>query len=143
GFEAMAATLYGEQHPYGSPGSGTPESVTSLTLEDARAFWTRAAVPDQAAIIFAGDIVPEQAVALAEKHFGAWKGKGTSQPTPRAPTLARRSQIVVVPKPGLQQTLILVGRPGIEAGNADEYALDLANAVFGGLFGSRLNMNLR
>jgi predicted Zn-dependent peptidase len=49
----------------------------------------------------------------------------------------------MVPKPGLQQTLILVGRPAVRAGDPDEYPLDLANAVFGGLFGSRLNMNLR
>ena len=48
-----------------------------------------------------------------------------------------------MPKPGLQQTVITVGRPGIAAGHPDEYALELASTVFGGFFGSRLNMNLR
>lgn len=143
GMEAMAATLFGEDHPYGQPGSGTPESVASLTLDDAKAFWTRAAVPSQAAVIFAGDITREEAVAAAKKWFGEWKGEAAPLGTPRAPALRERNQIVMVPKPGLQQTLILVGRPAIEAGNPDEYALDLANAVFGGMFGSRLNMNLR
>src|SRR5690606_17095345 len=103
----------GESHPYGNPGSGTPDSVASLTLEDARAFWARAAVPGQAAVIFAGDISREEAVAKAEKFFGSWKGEGTPHETPRAPTLRPRTQVVMVPKPGLQQTLILVGRPAI------------------------------
>lgn len=143
GMEAMAATLFGEDHPYGKPGSGTPSSVASLTLDDAKAFWARAAVPSQAAVVFAGDISRDEAVAAAEKWFGSWEGEAAPVPTPQAPPLRERSTIVMVPKPGLQQTLILVGRPGLEAGNPDEYPLDLANAVFGGMFGSRLNMNLR
>jgi predicted Zn-dependent peptidase len=36
-----------------------------------------------------------------------------------------------------------VGRPGLAVGHPDEYALELATTVFGGFFGSRLNMNLR
>lgn len=143
GMEAMAATLFGEEHPYGQPGSGTPETVASLTLEDAKAFWKRAAVPGQAAVIFAGDITREEAVAAAEKWFGAWEGEAQPVEAPKAPALQPRTKVVMVPKPGLQQTLILVGRPALQAGNPDEYPLDLANAVFGGMFGSRLNMNLR
>lgn len=143
GMEAMAATLFGEEHPYGQPGSGTPETVASLTLEDAKAFWKRAAVPGQAAVIFAGDITREEAVAAAEKWFGAWEGEAQPVEAPKAPALQPRTKVVMVPKPGLQQTLILVGRPALQVGNPDEYPLDLANAVFGGMFGSRLNMNLR
>lgn len=143
GMEAMAATLFGEDHPYGKLGSGTPATVAGLTLEDAKAFWARAAVPGQAAVIFAGDITMDEAVQVATRWFGEWKGESEPLPVPPAPTPTPRKQIVMVPKPGLQQTLILVGRPAIQAGNPDEYALDLANAVFGGLFGSRLNMNLR
>jgi len=143
GMEAMAATLYGEGHPYGKPGSGTPATVANLTLQDARAFWARAAVPSQAALVFAGDITMDRAVELATRYFGQWKGEAQPQPEPPAPPVEPRRQIVVVPKPGLQQTLILVGRPAVRAGDPDEYPLDLANLVFGGLFGSRLNMNLR
>lgn len=143
GMEAMAATLYGESHPYGRTVSGTPETVSSLTLEDARAFWKRAAVPSQAAVVFAGDITMDRAVELATRYFGQWKGQAVAQPEPPTPAVEPRRRIVVVPKPGLQQTLILVGRPALRAGDPDEYPLELANAVFGGLFGSRLNMNLR
>lgn len=143
GMEAMAATLFGADHPYGTPTSGTPQTVADLALEDATAYWARAAVPGQAAVIFAGDISREEAVAMAEKHFGDWKGEAKPVETPPSPPVEQRTQVVLVPKPGLQQTLILVGRPGIEAGNPHENSLDLANAVFGGIFGSRLNMNLR
>jgi predicted Zn-dependent peptidase len=50
---------------------------------------------------------------------------------------------VLVPKAELGQTLIVVGRPAIRARSEDVAPLELASTVFGGFFGSRLNMNLR
>lgn len=143
GSEAMTAILFGEDHPYGKLGSGTPESVATLTLEDAKAYWKRAATPAQAAFIFAGDITLDEAVAKSEQWFGSWQGPPAERAAPPAPQVAKRERVVLVPKPGLGQTLILVGRPAIAAGDPAEDALDLANAVYGGIFGSRLNMNLR
>jgi predicted Zn-dependent peptidase len=143
GSEAMAAALYGEHHPYGRLGSGTPQSVESLTLQDAKAYWAQAANPRQAAFIYAGDITLDEAVALSEEWFGGWQGKPVQPTALPTPKVRERKAIVLVPKPGLGQTLILVGRPAIAAGDPAEDALDLANAVYGGIFGSRLNMNLR
>jgi len=57
--------------------------------------------------------------------------------------MAPRSKVVFVPKAGLGQTILMVGRPGLALGHPDEQRLELASAVFGGFFGSRLNMNLR
>jgi predicted Zn-dependent peptidase len=90
-----------------------------------------------------GDITLDEAVALAKKYFGDWKGSATPPPVPPTPAALPRQQVVFVPKPGLDQTVIVVGRPGIAVGHPDEYALELATTVFGGFFGSRLNMNLR
>ena len=62
---------------------------------------------------------------------------------PPVPAPSTRQQVLLVPKPGLDQTVVVLGRPGLAAGNPDEFSLELATTVFGGFFGSRLNMNLR
>jgi len=143
GGEAFAAAIFGEHHPYGRLGSGTPETVGKLEHKDAKKFYADAAAPKGAALVLAGDITVEEARALAEEHFGAWKGGDRPLNAPTAPEVAERAQVIVVPKAGLAQTLIYMGRPGLQSGHPDEYTLGLASTVFGGFFGSRLNMNLR
>lgn len=142
--EAFAEVVFGESHPYGRLGSGTPASVGKLTLADAKRFWAQHTGPKAAAFVVAGDITMEQAEKLARDHFGKWKGNAQPVPKPAAPEAgAARDAVTFVPKPGLNQTVIMMGRPAIASGNPDEYALELASSVFGGFFGSRLNMNLR
>jgi predicted Zn-dependent peptidase len=141
--QAYLTAVFGEGHPYGHLSEGTPDSVQALTLADVKSFYSRHAGPRAAALVLTGDITLEGAVALAKKHFGGWKGKATPPPPPAVPPAPPRQQVYVVPKPGLEQTVMLVGRPGIAAGHPDEHSLELATTVFGGFFGSRLNLNLR
>lgn len=141
--EAFAAAAFGEHHPYGRLGTGTPASVARLQVADAKRFYEGAAGPKAAALVFAGDITTERARELAQAWFGGWKGKAVAPKAPKAPEVAARAGVVVVPKQGLSQTVIMMGRPAIAVGDPDEYNLTLASMVFGGTFGSRLNMNLR
>jgi zinc protease len=141
--QAFVASVYGPDHPYGHLVSGGLASVEKLTLAQAKGFYQKHAGPRAAALVFAGDVTLEQAMALAEKHFRAWAGAATPPPAPPSPPSPERAQIVVVPKPGLEQTIVLLGRPGLAAGDPNDATLDLAASVFGGFFGSRLNMNLR
>jgi zinc protease len=141
--EAFFATVYGEDHPYGHPSTGTPETVERLALADAQRFWTENVGPAAAALVIAGDVTLERATELARTYFGDWKGQAKPADKPAAPPSAVRKQVVFVPKPGLNQTVIVMGRPALAAGAPEEFALDLATQVFGGFFGSRLNMNLR
>jgi predicted Zn-dependent peptidase len=146
GFLAQQAYLnavFGQEHPYGHPVSGLPATVETLSLQDVKGFYQRNVGPRAAGLVMTGDITLDEAVALAKKSFGDWKGSATPPPVPPAPAATPRQQVVFVPKPGLDQTVIIVGRPGIAVGHPDEYALELATTVFGGFFGSRLNMNLR
>jgi len=141
--EAAGPTIYGADHPYGHVGSGTIASVEAITLADAKKFYRQQVGPKVAAVIFSGDITMEQARALTLKHFGKWRGRAKPPKAPPVVEATPRTKVVVVPKPGLGQTFIAVGRPAVAAGHADEWALSIANAVYGGMFSSRLNMNLR
>ncbi len=141
--QAFVASVFGPDHPYGHLVSGSPASVGRLTLAQVKGFYQKHAGPKAAALVFAGDVTLEQAMAAAQARFGAWKGDAAPPPVPPPPASAERAQVVVVPKPGLEQTVVLVGRPGIAAGDPNDATLELATTVFGGFFGSRLNMNLR
>jgi len=134
--------LYGGQ-PYGSPGSGTVDSLKSLSGEELEAFWAAHYGPADSALVLAGDVTEAEARKLAEEHFGAWTGaaKGAAMlpPPPAAPTL----KLVLVDKPGSPQTALLAYGLGVPQSTPDREALELLNYTLGASFGSRINMNLR
>jgi zinc protease len=141
--QAYLKAVFGEGHPYSHPVGGVPDTVEKLTLPEVKRFYQRHVGPRSAALVVTGDVTREQAVEWAKKYFGDWKGEALPPPVPPAPPAPPRELVRFVPKPGLQQTFVMVGRPGIAMGHPDEYSLELATTVFGGFFGSRLNMNLR
>jgi predicted Zn-dependent peptidase len=141
--QAYLETVFGEDHPYGHTQAGVPSSVEKISLQDVEHFYQKNVGPRSAALVVVGDVTKQQAVDWAKKYLGDWKGEAALPPAPSAPPAPPREALRVVYKPGLEQTFIMAGRPGIAAGHPDEAALDLATTVFGGFFGSRLNMNLR
>lgn len=62
------------RHPYGRPIGGTPEQVTTLTLEDLMAFHERYYVPANMALIVVGDVEAGQVYAQADELFGRREG---------------------------------------------------------------------
>jgi zinc protease len=89
--ENEPGALFGEQrnaaqymnHPYGIPIIGWRHEMEGLTLEDAKAFYRRYYAPNNAILIVAGDVEPEEVRAMAEKHFG---------PIPANPDLPQRAR---------------------------------------------------
>lgn len=68
--EMLRASLF-LHHPYGTPTIGWGNEMSALTPEDARAFYDRWYRPNNAILVVAGDVTPEQVRTLAEKHFGS------------------------------------------------------------------------
>ena len=67
--EQMMAALY-RNHPYGVPIIGWEHEIESLNRDDALAFYRRFYAPENALLVVAGDVEPDQVKALAEKTFG-------------------------------------------------------------------------
>ncbi|MEY8119286.1 M16 family metallopeptidase [Falsihalocynthiibacter sp. BN13B15] len=57
-------------HPYGIPVIGWKHEMESLTLEDSLAFYRRYYAPNNAILIVAGDVDPENVHALAQEYYG-------------------------------------------------------------------------
>ncbi len=81
--------LFGEQrnaalylnHPYGTPIIGWRHEMETLNLQQALAYYEKFYAPNNAILIVAGDVLPEDVRALAEKYFG---------PIPANPELGER-----------------------------------------------------
>jgi len=134
--------LYG-QKPYGFQPVGTTESVKAVTRADLTSFWSAHYGPKNAGLIFAGDLSEAQARSLAEKYFGGWSNAvAASSPVPGSPAPPER-KLVIVDKPGSPQTTLIAFGLGAPRNSPEYAAINEMNSVLGGLFSSRINMNLR
>jgi len=137
-----AAALFGAQHPYGFREIGTLQGIQGITREDMVAFWKQNFVSNNAALVVAGNISAVELKAMAEKTFGGWL-----RGTPARPALGNpgttKARLILVDKPGAPQTEIRVVRIGAPRSSPDYAALSVMNNILGGLFSSRINMNLR
>jgi len=138
----MNACLFGPTHPYGHTQLGTEEALKKMTRADLTTLYKSTFSPKNAALILVGDVTPAEAKKLAQDAFGAWKGEATTATMPAAGTTVN-SRVVIVDKPGNNQTMILAGQMGVKRSDPDYEKLDVMNTVLGGLFSSRINMNLR
>jgi predicted Zn-dependent peptidase len=142
-FEALPALIYGPEHPYGHPPTGTVETAKKMTLAEVKKARARLIGPKVSALVAAGDISLEEAVALAEKHFGKWTAVTRPEPPIRTIEVTPRKEIIIVDKAPSPQTMIAIARPIFGKGHPDEAPMTVLNEIFGGAFTSRLNMNLR
>jgi len=140
--EVMAVALYGSRHPYGYTEIGTESSVKAVMRDEMVAFWRQHFVPNNAALVVAGDISMGDLRARAEKAFGAWARGAPARPALGTPETTS-ARVVIVDKPGTPQTQLRVAGIGAARSSPDFRALQVMNNALGGLFSSRINMNLR
>jgi zinc protease len=139
---AANAALYGPRHPYGYGQLGTETAIRATTRADLARFWQRHYVPANAALVVSGDITLDELRALALARFGAWPAAEPARALPGDPAPSR-ARLSVVDKPGAPQTALRVSLMGPPRKTPDYPALQVMNAALGGLFSSRINLNLR
>lgn len=143
---AVAASLFGRAHPYGHSLTGEEADAKKLTRAELVRLYDKLFVPENAAVVVAGDVTRESLVPKLEATFGAWKKSGAapiSRKGPKTPAKVDASKrIVLVDRLGAQSQIQLV-RPGAPYATKDRDAIVVMNAILGGMFSSRVNLNLR
>jgi zinc protease len=134
--------LYGASHPYGYTELGTQEAMHAIARGDLERFWQAGYQPGNAALIVAGDITEEQLRALAVRYFGAWSGS-SARPGAVQATQVESGKLLVVDRPGAPQTALRLGLVAASRSTPDYVPLEVLNGTLGGLFTSRINLNLR
>ena len=138
------AELLAEGHPYAHPVEGSAADVEALTRDDVARFHAENWTPDGAILAIVGDVDAKQAMKLAAKRLGNWKGTRAAAPVP---ALDGRSfpgtRVVVIDDPELTQSQIRIGNIAVGMDSPDFFALAVANNTLGGGFTSRLMDEIR
>jgi zinc protease len=141
---ALAAAVFGRAHPYGHSLRGRTADVEKLTRADVEHAWRSAFQPRTTTLVVAGDVAPDALRALLEAHFGVWRGGAAVRvPVPGAVAEGKSTRVVLVDVPGAAQSQVYVGQEGAPYASADRIPLGIMNLVLGGMFSSRINLELR
>jgi zinc protease len=134
--------LFGDKHPDGWV--LTPEDVRKITRADLEKFWKTYIRPNRAVLAIAGDVDVARLRTDVGKAFGAWsRATVPFRPVWKLPALDA-TRVLLVDRPDLTQTTIVLGHGGIEHADPRWYAATLMNYVLGGSdFSSRLMTEVR
>ena len=137
--------LYGPGHPYAAPftGSGNEQTIGAITRDDLVAVHHAYYRPDRSRLLVVGDVALDELVHLAEQGLGGWRGAGVAARLPEIPAAREAGRFYFLDRPRAEQTVIMAAVLAPPIGSAADFAIMAANMVLGGLFTSRLNMNLR
>ena len=139
--------IYGPDHAYSNPrsGNGNEASVASLTSADLQRFYARWVRPDNAQLLIVGDTTLAEIKPLLEARLAGWKAPAEIKPTKNlaAVPLPAKPRVFMINKTGAGQTLVAAVLLAPPKSDPDDVAVTVANNTLGGLFLSRLNMNLR
>jgi len=133
--------IYGSDHPLG--GVWTDSLVDSLNQQSLQEFHAREIAPDSMTVFMIGDIDIDTAKGLLNDSFGKWKSKNASNLKSVGNAIESSPRVILINHPEAVQSNIVVGHsipPFDTEGNTE---LTVLNAVFGGDFEARINMNLR
>ncbi|MGB8130662.1 MAG: pitrilysin family protein [Candidatus Angelobacter sp.] len=137
--------LYGKGHPYSLPftGSGTEASVSKLTREDLAKWHDTWFKPNNATLLIVGDTTLAAIKPKLEKLFAGWKPGDVPKKNVTKVTEPEKNVVYLIDRPDSKQSIIFGAQLGPPRNDPDAVALQIVNDVFGGNFGSRINMNLR
>jgi predicted Zn-dependent peptidase len=117
------------------PVLGTTETISALTADDMRRYWTRRYGANNLIFAIAGAFDWDRVCAQVEDLCAGW-ATGETDRTPiqvQPPT-----RIYVYTQPDLQQQLVDIGFPGVSYADPDRYAAELLGMILGDTTGSRL-----
>jgi zinc protease len=133
--EAVQAALF-TQHPYGKPIIGWSHEIESLGRGDALAYYDRFYTPENAILVVAGDVEPQEVIDLAQKIYGQIPARGEPpqrtrphEPEPRAHRLVTLAD-EKVEQPSHQSVFLVPSYRTAAPGQAE--ALEVLAHLLGG-----------
>ncbi|PQB04163.1 M16 family metallopeptidase [Aureitalea marina] len=135
--------LYGEDHIFSYPTSGTVESVEAITMDDLKAYYEKNFSPSVSNMHIVGKIDQAGALAAVAGLEKAWAAKEVTIPEYPIPDPRDRSSVYFVDIPNAKQSVINIGYIALSRTNPDFYPAEVMNYKLGGSFSGSVNMILR
>lgn len=141
--EMFAAFLYAAASRYAWPEDGSSASVGRLERSDLERLHRARYRPGRSTLIVVGDIEPDVALAQAERLAAGWEGTAEASVVPSGEAARAGRAVHVVSKPDAPQSELRMGHVGLARSHPDYFPVLVMNSLLGGLFSSRINLNLR
>lgn len=141
--EMFARFVYDPLSRYARPEDGGPETVATLTRDDVHRFYGERYRPGRSTLVLVGDVGVAEGMVLAERMLGTWRGTAEPSPIPGDVPARTTRAVHLVHKADAPQSELRMGHVGLPRTHPDYFPVLVMNAVLGGLFSSRINLNLR
>lgn len=141
--ETFTHVLYAEGSRYRLPAGGDEKSVPGITREQVRDFYRARYRPGAMTLIIAGALTPDEGERIADRALGGWHGQAPAAVTVHDHPAARERRVHLAAKADAPQSELRIGHVGVPRATPDYFPIVVMNAILGGLFSSRVNLNLR
>ena len=128
---------------YAMPDGGTESTVGPLDHRAVRSFYAERYSPVSITLIIVGNVTVDGARAVVGNAFDSWTGPAVPRATRANTATSLTRTIHVVGKADAAQSELRVGHVGVPRLHPDYFPIVVMNAILGGLFSSRINLNLR
>ncbi len=139
---ALYRALFGD-HPYAAI-APTRQSLAQTTAADLKREYARRFRPDRALLVVVGNFDENQLSAAIHSGFDSWRASGEASVVDVGkPKGSITKAVIYVPRANSVQTALYLGIAGPSRSEPDYIPAQVANAIYGGMFGSRLINNIR
>ena len=132
-------SLHFEAHPCGNSVLGSEESISNLTAEQMKSYFTRHYAPNNMVTAFAGNFDWEQICSIAERSCSGWQEQGVGRKLEHYRGSKKKER---VEKPNLAREHICLMSPSVSAQDPRRFAASLLAIIIGDNVGSRFYWEL-
>ncbi|MBK1721754.1 M16 family metallopeptidase [Thiocystis violacea] len=143
-YERFNAVAF-DASPYGNPVIGWPGDLEQLQLADLSDWYRLWYAPNNATLVVAGDVDPEQVFSLAETYFGPLAAEEIRPPKTRSEPAQHGEKRLEVKAPAKESYLLMGYKTPAVADAAEDwepYALEILSSVLDGGDSSRFAREL-
>ena len=137
--ESFNSIIY-KDHPYGRI-FPTQEMLSGYSIDMVKKFYENNFGAKRSVLYVVGKFDEAATQKAIEEAFGSWK-EGPEPNYPQA-TPNTTPEVSIINRPAAPQTTVIIGLPTITPQHDDYVALQVANSLLGGSFGSRITSNIR
>lgn len=132
--ETLSDLMYGAQHGYGHSTIGYLDDVKDMpnAYRSAVRFYSDFYRPNNAVVIIAGDVRPDEVFRVVEKHFGSWERRPVPQQADPAPLKGPKARHEVWPAQVPPRVLVAYRVPPYVPGSPEGAAIQVMSQLVGG-----------
>lgn len=135
--------LYGENHIFSYPISGTVASVEAITIEDLKTFYYKNFSPSISNFHIVGAITELDSKNNLASIGKKWAAKEVVIPSYLAENNRDKASLYFVDIPGAKQSVLNIGYISMARTDKDFYSAEVMNYKLGGSFSGNVNLILR